>query len=65
MCFLAFSFEKGIENFPISYFILSVICSADNSVTKLGLWHKELLNFHNALPLDMSIFLDIEKNMGN
>ena len=35
-----------------------------NSVTKLGLWHKEYLSFQNPLPLDISIFLDNEKNMG-
>ena len=31
---------------------------------KLGLWHKELLSFHKPLPLDISVFLDNEKNIG-
>ena len=78
--FLAFSFEKRIENFLISYFIYSqhscssVICPADtllqinfkcfSSVMKSGLWLKELLNFHKPLALGIPIFLDNEKNMG-
>ena len=31
---------------------------------KSDLWYKELLNIHNPLPLDISIFLENEKNMG-
>ena len=31
---------------------------------KSGLWHKELLNFDKPLPLDITMFLDNEKNMG-
>ena len=53
----------------------SVICSADillqitfklffNSSTKWSLWHKELPYFSKTLPLDISIFLENEKNMG-
>ena len=30
----------------------------------MGVWHKELLNVHKPLPLDIPIFLDNEKNMG-
>ena len=86
--FFAFSFEKRIENFLISYFhilftpntivcylLSSVICSAGillhidfeyffSSVIKSGLWNKELLNFHKLLAIDIPMFLDNEKNMG-
>ena len=31
---------------------------------KSGLWHKELLNFHKPLPLDIPLFLDNEENIG-
>ena len=31
---------------------------------KSGLWHKELLNFDKPLPLDITMLLDNEKNMG-
>ena len=31
---------------------------------EIELWHKEFLNFGNPLTLDISMFLDNEKKMG-
>ena len=79
--FSAFSFEKQIEGFLISFFIyfqhsiLSVIQFIWHPINnnsemifqfsdKVGFMAQRVANLHNTLPLDMSIFLENEKNMG-
>ena len=57
--------------FALLTFILLQITFTDFSIQKRSrvyekrneIWYKELLNFHKPLPLDISIFLDNEKNV--
>ena len=75
-CFLAFSFEKRIENFLISYFIYShhscssVICSADILLQTTFKWFfssvmKSGLEYKELLNFQKPLSLDISVILDN